>query len=759
MANPGNPAGNALPISGVWRDFHVGVDARLDFQLLALAGKCASTPDERYGNVCTDCAGEKMKVESTTQTALQTQKIGMIALALSLAGFWVYFHWVEPIPFYDSYHYDPEMAYMMSSLSVFREYAYDDFYQHPGTPVQVLGTALLALTYPITIGSPDSFVMYHVRNPELFLSIARAFLTLGSIACVVLLARHAITTIEHWTDALFSIAVAATFYAVHPFWAFKSLVLWSHNSFNLPAGSLLLLGLLVTLRSGRRLRWWQVSALGFGAGVLTSIQLYFATWVIGTIVAVATLYLLQRRGWLQTTLACLNAGLASLFGFVTATLPVIKRYPEFFQWVQELLFHQGVYGSGAAGITSPEQFLKNIMLVWSRLRLLTIAVFLVIVLLGIAIFLQRRNRKRDLGLWAVACGLSVQLMVTMIIIFKHFLPVYMLAVAAILPLLLAIAFTLLRSSGPLARLLCVGVSVAVLLGFLYSLTNSVSSHRAMSSIIQSGEKEMERFFTDYAVATGQDRDSLTILWTYGTDSRCYALWYCNDYAKRALSKEISQVCPYQRQLNFWRQEQPPDDWDIIVAARTFLIDRPNSASYLTNCGETILSSQARTTRFGSVFFILPALSEESQAGLTEYLPITVDSSLTGTIDIDPHFQTPWGVRIGLIWLGHGEEQGLKGALWSTERQAVQVIFDVMPGPAREDSLRTFEVTLENEAGIQTERQQFDRATKLVFDMELQSGRNELSVKVLEETTILRQPNADTRPLLMLLRHITVNPGL
>ena len=48
---------------------------------------------------------------------LRGQKVGLIILILILAGFWVYVHWIESGPFY-AHYYDPELAYMMSSLFV-----------------------------------------------------------------------------------------------------------------------------------------------------------------------------------------------------------------------------------------------------------------------------------------------------------------------------------------------------------------------------------------------------------------------------------------------------------------------------------------------------------------------------------------------------------------------------------------------------------------------------------------------------------------
>jgi hypothetical protein len=696
-----------------------------------------------------------MTADSTNQAILRMHRVAMFALVLTLAGFWIYVHWIEPRPFYDKANYDYEIPYVLDSLSVFKGHPYV-FYGHPGTPLEVIGTAVLALTYPLTGGTLESFIMYHIRNPELFLTIVRGLLTLASMGCVILLARYALP-LEDKTDVLFSIAVAACFYAFHPL-AFPSLVLWSHDSFNLPAGSLLLLILLITLRSGRQLRWWQVSALGFGAGVLTSVQLYHATWVIGIIVAVATLYLLQKRGWLQAILVSINAGLASLLGFVVATLPIYEMYPFLFQWVKSLIFYQGMYGTGAPGITSPEQFSMNFMRLWNQLHVLFIAACLVMAMLGIAMFLQRRELKRNLGLWAVACGLSVQLIVTTLIIIKHPYWAYMLAVAAILPLLLAVAFALLRSSGPHIRLLCVGISIVVLIGFLYNLTMSVSNHHTAVSHLRSEEEEIERFFADYATATGQDRDSLVTLWTYGTCSPCYALWFGNQFAANVFSGEISQVCPYQGNLSVLGGEQLPVDWDIVVVKQSYLRDLLTRNPCLANTGE-VVTSQAETC-FSYLAFIFPSF-EGSQEVPADYPIITTDSSLAGAVSIGSQLQTPWPIEVhngdSFLWLGHGEEQGLKGSIWSEETRKVQVILDVAPGPGREDSLRTVEVTLENRTGKQTAQRQFDRAATLTFVAELQPGDNDFSIKVLEEATILTQPNGDTRPLLVLLHNVVVRP--
>jgi hypothetical protein len=147
---------------------------------------------------------------------------------------------------------------------------------------------------------------------------------------------------------------------------------------------------------------------------------------------------------------------------------------------------------------------------------------------------------------------------------------------------------------------------------------------------------------------------------------------------------------------------------------------------------------------------------------TDHPLIIVAPSLKGKVGINPLLKVPgWGVgqiaSASVLWLGHGETEGLAGTLWSTEKRAVQAVFEVEPGPARIDSLRTVELTVKNRAGIQTVRQQFDEATRLNFTGELQPGRNDFQFTILDEATILKQPNGDTRPLLVLLRQINIEP--
>ena len=155
-----------------------------------------------------------------------------------------------------------------------------------------------------------------------------------------------------------------------------------------------------------------------------------------------------------------------------------------------------------------------------------------------------------------------------------------------------------------------------------------------------------------------------------------------------------------------------------------------------------------------------SLFNRGQAGPADSPLVTLDPNLRGVVGILSHLETPpWDVEVyddgSLLWLGHGDEQGIKAVLWSDQELMVELAFDVTPGPGRADPLRTVYLTLENESGVQRERQQFDTTTTVSFVVQLQPGRNEFTFGCLDEATVLEQPNGDTRPLLVLLRQIRI----
>ena len=504
------------------------------------------------------------------------QRIGMITLPLIFAGYWVYAHLIVPTPFY--LRYDPEFPYFMSSLTPFKGYLYA-FIDHPGTPFQVIGTALLFLTYPFIPGGHDAFIMYHLTHPEVFLTMARALLTLGSMVCAVLLIRHTVR-VTHWIDALFAVAVAVSFYAVHP-QTFNTLIFWSHNSLNFPAGTLLLWYVFAVFRSDAPIPRWKFLLMGFWAGVLTATQLYFLTWIIGITTAVLLLGVLERAPWGETFWATLHAFGGSVLGFFVSVIPILPIFHTFVEWTIGLIVHQGKYGTGDQGITSPEQLGSNLAELYRAIPFIFLLTGLWLLVLVVIVVLPYDRGPISLRLRALAGGLAIQIGTTLLIILKHPRPTYFLAIVATFPILLALLHTLLAPYRHHAHPFYLAISIAVLLGFCFNLSQTIIQHQTLVLQAQTEHAVTEHFLEHYAQQIDQQRDELTILWTYGNYHPCFALSFGNTYTnltKNAFASELDTLCSHGGRLIIWNDGltinhhgtfTPVEDapWDVIVMSK------------------------------------------------------------------------------------------------------------------------------------------------------------------------------------------------
>jgi hypothetical protein len=135
--------------------------------------------------------------------------------------------------------------------------------------------------------------------------------------------------------------------------------------------------------------------------------------------------------------------------------------------------------------------------------------------------------------------------------------------------------------------------------------------------------------------------------------------------------------------------------------------------------------------------------------------IRIGSTLRHQIGIDPTFlKTPWQVEIGgtggYLWMGQGREEGVEFGLWSRQDRAVDLRFDVGPGPSVTAPDRTVMLLLDS-APVGDRRFQGD--TAVVFHVMLHAGRNLIEFFALDAANVMRMPNGDPRHLIVLLRDV------
>jgi hypothetical protein len=148
----------------------------------------------------------------------------------------------------------------------------------------------------------------------------------------------------------------------------------------------------------------------------------------------------------------------------------------------------------------------------------------------------------------------------------------------------------------------------VFVGAFCNLRHAVNAHDALLSQLRIEREETDRYLTTYAQANGRQGGTLNVLWTYGTDAPCYALWFGNAYADNAFEEEISEICPHDMHFNIvaqqvrahgeWVPISSVGNWDVIVMAEQFLPMYPYVAAY-----GVARHSSVPTVRYGRLAFI------------------------------------------------------------------------------------------------------------------------------------------------------------
>jgi hypothetical protein len=480
------------------------------------------------------------------------------------------------------------------------------YYDHPGTPVELIGTVILALMRPALRLGSDDFWTHILAEPEAFLHIAHGVLAVGSAATAALVCLRGLK-LERPSDVVLALGAGVSFFAFLPDYAFSTLNFWSHNSYNFPAGTLLLLALWIRLRTGRSLEAWEIVMIGMATGVLTAVQLYFATWVLGVALALGLYIRLTGRGLLRSLAGAAGVCAASGIGFLAATGPILHKYREFSWWVKSLITHQDRYGRGPAGLPSPADLLANLGELWSESSRLLVAVALLLGLLLWAGYLSRGELRTRPGWWALAIGLPAQLTAGLLLIVKHPASLYLLAPAAVSVPILILVLDALRRSGRRLKLLGVGIGGLLLILFVADLARAAARHRIDAQTFRERQAEISAQVEARAAALGRDPQTLLLLWGFGVESRCYALRFGDRYTGRAFREEIDQICaldwPYEASVDL---AELPDGtrplaeaigWDLLILRGSDVPSdyaRYGSLSYSTDGQIAFLHPKAQT---------------------------------------------------------------------------------------------------------------------------------------------------------------------
>ncbi|NIP52469.1 MAG: hypothetical protein GWO26_10895, partial [Phycisphaerae bacterium] len=354
-----------------------------------------------------------------------------------------------------------------------------------------------------------------------------------------------------------------------------------------PGGTFLLLLSWIILKNNKRVNTREKIIIGFVVGVLTAFQLYFSTWVIGAIVSFAANEWYSNKEITGVIKTSFIIGFSSLAGFFIITLPIYKNLPEFFSFVLELATHEGLYGNGREGFTSPQRYLGNLFIYSKILPYLFLTILCLIIALHFLIFIK--NWKINPGIKAFTLGIFIQIFIAVSIILKHPMQIYFLSIAAMAPMLFAILIHIIDKNGDkvkekfiintknnsigLNQISIISIFFIMMILFGINFQTAVNNHILRMERISEDLSTINRTLSAYSEQRSTRPEKINLLWTYETYSPCYARWYGNDYADLAFTTELAQICKNNLHVNLWTGQiltdngwESPNEyvWDIIV---------------------------------------------------------------------------------------------------------------------------------------------------------------------------------------------------
>ena len=527
---------------------------------------------------------------------------GYILIAIPLIIYWLY--WTFNTSYW--FNADPAAVYFLDSLSTFagKSYVYVD---HPGTPVQLIGSFLLALTYPF-FSSSEAFISFHLARPGAFFLMTNIFLLAVNLFCAFAIFKTAITTLRH-DRILGGIAVALLFFTLHPY-SFPSLTLWSHNSFNFPFGTLWLVWLYLELRRDEALSPRRLVLLGFAAGVLSMAQMYFVAWLVSGIFTVFIFSLRLNRTFRESFAYVIYMLFGGLLGIIAMLIPIYKELPRFMVWLTRIITHQGLYGSGEKGIYSLSFIPLSINFWWHNIRPMIIVLLITLAILGFILWWKRRYREKiDPSVFAMLCGLLLQIGLILLLMSKAALKLrYSLSLAAILPVMILLVLQLLETTPWRTLQLRRWFYGIVLVGVVISLITQINLQAQRSFVEQDAAIAKMQAVRRLAKEKKIPEENVVVVYAYAVPLKCAGLLQASNWIG-SFKKEISVVCPNQHaiwdsniELNISEYATDIKDltWDMVIWPG----NGTNLPQYLYSVG-AINIPQSWHIRRSSWFFIHP----------------------------------------------------------------------------------------------------------------------------------------------------------
>ena len=466
------------------------------------------------------------------------EKFGVLLVAIPPLTYWIYWT-LHPSYWFNA---DPAAVYFVDSLSIFAGHSYK-FVDHPGTPVHLIGSFLLALTYPF-FDNQEAFINFHLTRPGGFFLIVHSFLLIANLICVFVFYKVAVMTLEQ-NRMLGGMALALSYFIIHPY-SFPSLTFWSHNSFNFPFGTLWLLWLYSELRKDIEIPPRILLSMGLAAGILAGAQMYFIVWLVSGIFTIFAFSVRLNRNIKPAVLSSTYMLVGGLFGFLLMLLPVYKELPRFAGWLGRIITHQGLYGTGESGIYTIDMIPAAIHYWLATIPLMMLILLITLIALGIfAVWNRKLSTKIPPSTYAMVIGLLFQTGLILLVMSKAVLRLrFSLSLAAVLPVLILLVLKISELTPWRCSKLRVVLFVAALVGVVIALAQQISLQQARAAVERDAPVAKEQAVTRLAQKTNVSEKDITVVYAFSVPLKCPGLLLASSWTG-SFEKEIESICPNQ----------------------------------------------------------------------------------------------------------------------------------------------------------------------------------------------------------------------
>lgn len=494
---------------------------------------------------------------------------GIILVSLPILIYWMY--WTLHSSYW--FNADPAAFYFIDSLSVFvgKSYVYVD---HPGTPMQLVGTFLLALTYPF-FDSRDAFIQFFIARPGVFFLMVNIFLLAANLFCAIVFYKTVSSSLTQ-NRALGGVAISLIFFALHPH-GYPSLTFWSHNSLNYPIGTLLLIWLYRELKDSHEVKPPKLILLGIASGILAVAQMYFIAWVVSGIFTIFIFSLRLNKSFKKAFASGSYVAVGGIIGITSMLIPIYKELPRFAKWMAGIITHLGLYGSGKSGFYSASLIPISVSFWWSNIRLMMVTLVLSLFILTlVAIWFRKAGAKLPAGDYAMVIGLLFHIGLVMLLMTKAALKLrYSLSLAAVLPVLVFMVIKLQETTLWRINRVLTSIYILIIFGVTATLVSQFKIMGDRAYIEQTAQSAKAQIVSTLANRTNTKEEDIVVVYSFAVPLKCAGLIHASNWTGY-FRDEIWKIC--HNQFAVWDSSDPDVvlnpaipaiglediNWDIVV---------------------------------------------------------------------------------------------------------------------------------------------------------------------------------------------------